>query len=105
MCLVSCLLLASTAYAQVAGTEASTSTVTTSKAANRALAKSVRRALGRTKGLDPTRIYVKAAGGVVTLSGTLRSQLQIDLAGKTADGVEGVDSVINKITIFNEGGN
>jgi len=75
------------------------------KAANRALAKSVRRALGRTKGLDPTRIYVKVSNGVVTLSGNLRNQKQIDLAGSTASGVQGVVSVDNRITIFDEGDN
>jgi hyperosmotically inducible protein len=59
--------------------------------------------LGRVKGLDPTRIYVKASDGAVTLSGNLRTQAQIDLAGRTASAVQGVVSVNNRIVIFNEG--
>jgi hyperosmotically inducible periplasmic protein len=96
-------LNATNVFAQGASTAASAAV--SIKTANRALAKSVRRTLGRTKGLDPTRIYVKASNGVVTLSGNLRTQAQIDLAASTASAVAGVVSVSNRITIFNEGDN
>ncbi|WP_035566061.1 BON domain-containing protein [Caballeronia sordidicola] len=100
--LLSCFLLPNTVFAQGPGSAVSASV--SSKAANRTLAKSVRRALGRVKGLDPTRVYVRANGGEITLSGSVRNQMQIDLAESTAKSVVGVSSVSNKITIFNEGG-
>jgi hyperosmotically inducible periplasmic protein len=103
ICIVSCVLMwgAASAQGQTSGVSASVS----SKASNRALTKSVRKTLARVKGLDPTRIYVKAVDGIVTLSGNVRDQAQVDLAGKTAASVEGVSSVSNRITIFNTGGN
>lgn len=70
-----------------------------SKAANRALAKKIRHALARTKGLDPTHIYVKVVSGAVTLSGSASAQDQIDLAVKAAQGVDGVTSVKNDLTV------
>lgn len=69
------------------------------RAANRALAKKVHRALARTKGLDPTHIYVKVVGGDVTLSGSCQTQHESDLAGTAAQGVDGVTSVSNKLTV------
>lgn len=70
-----------------------------SKVANRALAKKIRHALARTKGLDPTHIYVKVVSGVVTLSGSASTQDQIELAVKAAHGVDGVTSVNNDLTV------
>jgi hyperosmotically inducible periplasmic protein len=70
-----------------------------SKAANRALAKKVHRALAKARGLDPTHIYVKVRDGAVTLTGSCTSQDQIDLAGKTAQGVAGVSSVSNRLSV------
>lgn len=71
-----------------------------SKAANRALARKIHRALSKTKGLDPTHIYVKvASGGVVTLTGSCVSQDQINLAGDTTQKVDGVTSVSNKLSV------
>jgi hyperosmotically inducible periplasmic protein len=69
------------------------------KAANRALVKKVRHALARTKDLDPTHIYVKAVDGVVTLTGNCVSQQQIDLANASAQKVDGVLSVSNKLSV------
>ncbi|CAN7789245.1 BON domain-containing protein [Caballeronia sp. LjRoot34] len=63
------------------------------KAANRALARKVLKALVRTKGIDATRIFVKAVDGDITLSGTVPSEEQTPLAIKTAQAVEGVKSV------------
>jgi hyperosmotically inducible protein len=70
-----------------------------SKAANRALAKKVRHALARTKGLDPTHIYVKVVSGAVSLSGSAETEGQIDLAVKAAQGVDGITSVKNGLTV------
>jgi hyperosmotically inducible periplasmic protein len=72
---------------------------TSSKAANRALVKQVRKALARAKGLEPTRIYTKAVDGVVTLTGSVPDQSQIDIATQATQGVQGVTSVQNKLTV------
>ena len=55
--------------------------------------------MARTRGLDPTHIYVKVLGGAVTLTGSAVSQDQIDQAGKAAQSVEGVTSVTNRLTV------
>jgi hyperosmotically inducible periplasmic protein len=97
--------LAMGAYAQASDTSADNTTAAAptsakaTKAANRALAKQVHRALARTKGLDPTHIYVKAVNGVVTLTGSCDTQQQIDLAAGAAQGVDGVSSVNNRLSI------
>ena len=72
---------------------------TSSKAANKALVKQVRKALARAKGLEPTRIYTKAVDGVVTLTGSVPDQSQIDIATQATQGVQGVTSVQNKLTV------
>ncbi|MGY6119546.1 BON domain-containing protein [Paraburkholderia strydomiana] len=99
---LSCLLFSPTAFPQ--GPAPSNAQATASKTADRALAKSVRRALGRVKGLDPTRVYVRVRGDSVTLSGTVHDQKQVELAENAAKSVDGVSAVNNRITIFNEGG-
>jgi hyperosmotically inducible periplasmic protein len=91
------------AYAQASSTDEMASAPATStpssKAANRALVKKVRHALSRTKGLDPTHIYVKAVNGNITLTGNCISQQEIDLAGQTAQNVAGVASVRNLLSV------
>ncbi|WP_244832000.1 BON domain-containing protein [Caballeronia sp. TF1N1] len=69
------------------------------KAANRKLAKDVRRALSRTKDVSVANINVRALNGVVTLAGTVPDESQIDKATKSAQGVAGVTSVKNALTI------
>jgi osmotically-inducible protein OsmY len=69
------------------------------KTADRALQKSVIRALSRTKGLRATTITVRARNGVVTLEGTVPEQSQMGLATQAAEGVEGVTSVMNALTL------
>lgn len=97
--------LALGAHAQASDTSADQSmaaaptTAKSSKSANHALAKKVHRALAHTKGLDPTHIYVKVVNGVVTLTGSCETQQQIDLAAGAAQGVDGVSSVNNKLSI------
>ncbi len=69
------------------------------KAANRALGRKVRGALSKTKGLSVANITVRARGGAVTLAGTVPEQQQVDLATQAAQGVAGVTSVKNALTI------
>ncbi|MEJ0003633.1 MAG: BON domain-containing protein [Pararobbsia sp.] len=97
---VAAVVFALNVYAQASDTApAAAPAATSSKAANRALVKSVRRALAKTKGLEPTRIYTKAVNGVVTLTGSVPEQSQVDMAGKAAASVDGVTSVSNKLTV------
>jgi hyperosmotically inducible periplasmic protein len=70
-----------------------------SKAANRKLAKDVRRALSRAKDISVANINVRAVNGVVTLAGTVPDGSQIDKATKGAQGVSGVTAVKNSLTI------
>ncbi|AXE96783.1 BON domain-containing protein [Paraburkholderia sp. 22099] len=69
------------------------------KAANRALGRKVRSALTKTKGLSVANISVRARGGAVTLAGSVPEQPQVDLATQAAQGVAGVTSVKNALTI------
>ncbi|QBR01560.1 BON domain-containing protein [Paraburkholderia pallida] len=85
-----------TVAAQVPEAPASAKTV---KAADRALQKKVRRVLAKAKGLDITNVTVRARGGVVTLQGAVPDAQQVDLAGRVANGVEGVTSVKNDLRV------
>ncbi|MGF6771857.1 hyperosmotically inducible protein [Paraburkholderia sp. GAS199] len=89
-------------YAQTDGTPA----VTASKKAtpaDRALGKSVRRALSKAPGFDVSGVFVRARGGAVTLSGSVKSGAQIQQAQDVAQSVQGVQSVTNKLTLFHGG--
>lgn len=106
MCGLAAIVFALSGYAQSSAPAADAASMSApapsakaTRAANRALAKRVHRALARTKGLDPTHIYVKVVGGDVTLSGSCETQQQSDLAGKTVQGVSGVTSVSNKLAV------
>ncbi|WP_250468195.1 BON domain-containing protein [Caballeronia sp. GAFFF2] len=70
-----------------------------SKAADRALQKSVLRALSKTRGLRVASITVRASEGAVILEGTVPEEAQIGLATQVAEGVEGVKSVKNALTL------
>jgi hyperosmotically inducible protein len=63
------------------------------RSADRKLAHRVATALGRTRGLNPTRIIVRARDGHVTLSGSVPDDGQIPLAVDAAQQVEGVKTV------------
>ncbi|CAB3795260.1 hypothetical protein LMG28138_03842 [Pararobbsia alpina] len=78
---------------------AGTSTEGTPKQQDHALAKSVRHALTKTKGLTSSGITVLAKNGVVTLNGTVPEQGQIALAGNSAQSVAGVTSVKNNVEL------
>lgn len=67
--------------------------------ANRLLAKQVRSALVRVKGLDSSGIVVIAKGSVVTLGGSVPDASQMPLAVSAAQGVKGVSEVHNSLTI------
>lgn len=75
------------------------SSAKSTKAANRALQRSVRKALSKTKGVSVANITVRARSGAVTLEGSVPEQPQIDLATQAAQGVAGVTSVKNALTI------
>jgi osmotically-inducible protein OsmY len=69
------------------------------RAANRQLEKKVRRALAHMKGLNASGIAVRARDGAVTLQGWVPEQSQLQLALRTAQGVPGVVSVNDQLTI------
>lgn len=67
------------------------------RAADRALAKQVRTALTKTKGLQTVNITVLARHGVISLSGHVPDTEQVQLAGNTATQIAGVTSVTNNL--------
>lgn len=69
------------------------------KAANRALQKSVRKAMSRDRGLNLENLTVRARGCVVTLMGTVPSAGQVGLATQITQNVPGVTSVVNQLAI------
>ena len=111
--IAACLSIACSAYAQNdAGTTGGADTTGTAapapahakaskseRAANRKLGYAVRRALGKGQGIDVSNIIVRSRGGDITLVGTVPDQGQIDKAGQIAQGVSGVKSVSNKLTV------
>ncbi|HEY4298646.1 MAG TPA: BON domain-containing protein [Paraburkholderia sp.] len=101
------IVLASiSAYAQgsdAAAPAAAAPTAKQVKQANRALQRKVRGTLAKTKGLSVANITVRARGGDVTLAGSVPEQQQIDIATQAAQGVAGVKSVKNALTIRAEG--
>jgi hyperosmotically inducible periplasmic protein len=71
---------------------------------DRALEKQIRHTLTKTKHLVSSGINILVRpGGKVTLEGTAPNQKQIDLAGKTVEGVSGVTSVTNNLQVYTEG--
>ncbi|WP_395070026.1 BON domain-containing protein [Paraburkholderia silvatlantica] len=73
------------------------------KKADRALARAVRRALSRAQGFNVSGVFVRARSGAVTLSGTVRTGDQIRQAEEVTRSVQGVTSVTNKLTLFHGG--
>lgn len=101
---VLCVAVASSAYAQASDAMAETpantaANKTVAKKVDRKLGLDVRKALSKTQGFDVSHVYVRARGGLVTLSGTVPDGSQIAQAGDVAKGVSGVTSVTNKITL------
>ena len=98
-------LIALGAHAQGGGAVASTpaasaaTDASATRAADRQLQKTVRRALAHTKGLAASGIAVRARAGVVTLQGWVPDGSQLQLAQHVAQGVPGVKSVNNQLTV------
>ncbi|WP_322030682.1 BON domain-containing protein [Paraburkholderia sp. J76] len=102
-----CLSVAcSASYAQDDSASAPAATTaapaTSAKKTDRKLGYTVRKALSKTQGVDVSNIAVRSRGGAVTLSGTVPDQGQIDKAGQVAQGVAGVKSVTNKLTVMQQ---
>jgi hyperosmotically inducible periplasmic protein len=73
------------------------------KSADRALQKKVRAALAKAKGISVANITVRARSGAVVLQGSVPEQAMVDQATTVAQGVDGVSSVKNALTIRPEG--
>ncbi|MCC8397564.1 BON domain-containing protein [Paraburkholderia sp. MMS20-SJTR3] len=87
------------AAAPAASAPTAKQTAKETRAANRALSRKVRGVLARTKGLTVGNITVRARDGAITLAGSVPEAAQIDLATNAAQGVPGVTSVKNALTI------
>ncbi|MEQ5841116.1 phospholipid-binding protein [Paraburkholderia acidicola] len=102
------VVVACNVYAQASGADASTApaAATTSaktvKKADRQLGRKVRAAISKAQGVDVSNISVRARGGAVTLTGSVPDQGQIDKAGAAAQGVAGVTSVSNKLSVVQQ---
>jgi hyperosmotically inducible protein len=59
----------------------------------------VKAALLAEKGVSGTDINVETAKGIVTLTGRVRDQSQVDRAAQVAREVDGVSTVQNKLTV------
>ncbi|WP_308112612.1 MULTISPECIES: BON domain-containing protein [Paraburkholderia] len=69
------------------------------RAADRKLVRKVSQALARTKGLNSTRLIVRARSGDITLLGSVTDAGQIPIAVDAAQRVDGVKSVRNEIRV------
>ncbi|GAB2889433.1 BON domain-containing protein [Paraburkholderia jirisanensis] len=69
------------------------------KKADRLQARKVRAALAKAKGISAANILVRSRDGNVTLEGSVPEQPQVDNATTVAQGVPGVKSVKNALTI------
>jgi osmotically-inducible protein OsmY len=99
--------LTSNVYAQASNAMpmASSPAASSGKAtpADKTLARDVRKALAKAPNFNVSNVYVKARGGVVTLSGSVPEGPQIQQAADVAKGVPGVTSVSNHLTLFTRG--
>jgi hyperosmotically inducible periplasmic protein len=92
------------AYAQASDADATAQpsakqTAKATKSADRALQRKVRSALAKAKGISVSNITVRARSGAVTLQGSVPEQPQSDQATQVAQGVAGVTSVKNALTV------
>ncbi|WP_233837980.1 BON domain-containing protein [Paraburkholderia sp. ZP32-5] len=74
------------------------------RTANRQLARDVRRALrsAKNRGLRASNVTVRANNGAVTLTGSVPSAEQVDLATSVAKEVPGVASVTSRVAVRKE---
>ncbi|CAD6547353.1 hypothetical protein LMG27952_04560 [Paraburkholderia hiiakae] len=87
------------APAAAASSSATSATPTSQKAADRSLRRRVLNALAKAKGLRAGGITVRASNGAVKLEGWVPEQAQIDQATRIVQGVAGVTTVENTLTL------
>ena len=87
--LVSMLMLGGAVAAESPGKAVSDSWITTK----------VKSELVTDKQVTSTHIHVKTVEGVVTLTGTAKTQAEIDRAAEDAGKVQGVKSVVNNVEV------
>lgn len=101
------MLASLNAFAQASGTDMTAAPAAASahasKEANRALGKAVKRALTKNKEIDASNIYVRARDGGVRLTGFVPENAQIQAATDVTQGVSGVTSVDNKLSVRQPG--
>lgn len=94
---------ASSATTVAASSSSLTGVPTTSrkemKAADRKLARAVRKAIEHVKGLDATRIAIVANNGSITLAGSVPEDVQVDVAVQHAKAVPGVTNVTSRLDV------
>jgi hyperosmotically inducible protein len=102
-----CVALTSNVYAQASNAMpmAQSPAASSGKAtpADKQLARDVRKALSKAPNFNVSNVYVKARGGVVTLSGSVPDGSQIGQAAEVAQAVPGVTSVSNYLTLYTKG--
>ncbi len=67
-----------------------------------AITTKIKSKLAATQGLTTFEIHVKTENGVVTLTGSVDTAEQRDLAGKTASGTDGVKGVDNQLVVASD---
>ena len=87
------------ALASVASAPSASADRKAARKADHVLEKAVRKALARDKAVDVTHVSVRARSGAVTLLGSVPEQGQVEAATQAAQGVAGVTSVENALTI------
>lgn len=90
---------ASAAAGASAAVSASSGSKASSRSADRALRRRILTALAKEKGMRASGITVRATNGDVLLEGWVPEQAQIEQATRVAQGVQGVKSVRNTLTL------
>jgi hyperosmotically inducible protein len=102
-----CVMLTPKVYAQAINSMpmASAPAASSGKAtpADKKLARDVRKALSKAPNFNVSNVFVKARGGVITLSGSVSDGLQIQQASEVTMSVPGVTSVSNHLTMYTKG--
>ncbi|WP_244206718.1 BON domain-containing protein [Caballeronia pedi] len=82
-----------------AATSAASAGKTSAKAADRALRRRILTALAKAKGMRANGVTVRATNGDVILEGWVPEEAQIEQATRVTQGVQGVKSVRNTLTL------
>jgi|ERR1700675_3705015 len=94
-------LISCSSFAQ--GSDSATQPTKETRAQNRHVEREVRKMFTMTKGLNSSSIVVIARGGLITLSGSVPSASQIQLAGDVAQKAPDAKSVANHIVVGEPG--